>query len=340
MNGSAPYDKGRTTTHEVGHWLDLKHITGDSNCGDDNCTDTPTQGVITEQGTACNPTTSCSSTDMIENYMDYSNDTCMNIFTADQTARMRAILNPVNNIVNRGTLVQAELTYTLCSSTPDYTVTANNSPVSACAGSNAVFNFTFGVSNGYNTNSTLSATAGVPTGANIVFSPTTMSAAGAFTMTVNNLASPGNHTITTTGTTTRTVDVTLNVVAGAPTIPTLTNPTDNLLGTAIPTNLVWAAAANASTYTVETATHAGFTANTTSNSVATTNYSITGLTQGTQYFWRVKAVNGCGESAYSSVFNFTTATISCNTDNNNTSVLYQMRPQMLQKLLLEFLLLL
>jgi len=322
VNGSAPYDKGRTTTHEVGHWLGLKHITGDSNCGDDNCADTPTQGAQTGQGTACNPTTSCSSTDMIENYMDYSNDTCMNIFTADQTARMRAILNPANNIVNRGTLVQAGLTHTLCSSTPDYTVTANNSPVSACAGSNAVFNFTFGVSNGYNTNTTLSATAGVPAGANVVFSPTAMSAAGAFTMTVNNLTAPGNHTITitATGTTTKTVDVTLNVVAGAPAVPTLTNPTDNLLGTAIPTNLVWAAAANASTYTVETATDAGFTANTTSNSVATTNYSITGLTQGTQYFWRVKAVNGCGESAYSSVFNFTTATISCNTDSNNTSV--------------------
>ena len=42
---SSPYDLGRTTTHEVGHWLNLRHIWGDSNCGNDFCNDTPEQRI-------------------------------------------------------------------------------------------------------------------------------------------------------------------------------------------------------------------------------------------------------------------------------------------------------
>ena len=42
----APYNKGRTATHEVGHWLNLDHIWGDSNCGNDQCNDTPGSAVF------------------------------------------------------------------------------------------------------------------------------------------------------------------------------------------------------------------------------------------------------------------------------------------------------
>ncbi len=88
---TAPYDKGRTATHEVGHWLGLRHIWGDGACGvDDFCGDTPEAGAA---NFGCpTGTTSCSSTDMIENYMDYTDDACMNIFTKDQDTRMRTVL--------------------------------------------------------------------------------------------------------------------------------------------------------------------------------------------------------------------------------------------------------
>ncbi|WP_239004452.1 GEVED domain-containing protein [Lacinutrix sp. WUR7] len=87
---SSPYDGGRTTTHEIGHYFNLRHIWGDSNCGNDFVSDTPTHqtsnyGCPTGQ-------TSCSSTDMVENYMDYTNDSCMNLFTQGQKTRMRAVL--------------------------------------------------------------------------------------------------------------------------------------------------------------------------------------------------------------------------------------------------------
>ena len=86
----APFDLGRTTTHEVGHWLGLRHIWGDGDCSvDDYCNDTPTADA---PNYGCSPNSSCGSMDMIENYMDYTDDPCMNVFTQDQKERMLTVL--------------------------------------------------------------------------------------------------------------------------------------------------------------------------------------------------------------------------------------------------------
>ncbi|PQA92260.1 Por secretion system C-terminal sorting domain-containing protein [Chryseobacterium piscicola] len=97
-NGSfilgAPYDKGRTMTHEVGHFMGLRHIWGDATCGDDFCADTPTAHT---SNYTCNPNiASCtvpSVFEMVQNYMDYTNDTCMNIYTINQKDRITAVMN-------------------------------------------------------------------------------------------------------------------------------------------------------------------------------------------------------------------------------------------------------
>lgn len=88
--GGSPYNLGRTATHEVGHWLGLRHIWGDANCGTDYCGDTPTcQGPAS----GCPNKTTCDGVrDMVENYMDYSYDNCMNIFTTNQKTRMQTVL--------------------------------------------------------------------------------------------------------------------------------------------------------------------------------------------------------------------------------------------------------
>ncbi|WP_053073338.1 M43 family zinc metalloprotease [Chryseobacterium sp. FH2] len=89
----APYDKGRTMTHEVGHFLGLRHIWGDASCGTDYCADTPTAHTANYN---CPTVASCDNpavNEMVENYMDYTNDTCMNIFTNDQKARIVAVMN-------------------------------------------------------------------------------------------------------------------------------------------------------------------------------------------------------------------------------------------------------
>ena len=110
----APYNKGRTATHEVGHWLNLDHVWGNGTCGNDNVSDTPRQE---EANYSCpsfpHNTNSCgtsnSNGDMFMNYMDYTNDACMNMFTKGQKTRMIAAINQYrDNLLN----------HNLCSTTP------------------------------------------------------------------------------------------------------------------------------------------------------------------------------------------------------------------------------
>jgi hypothetical protein len=88
------YNKGRTATHEVGHWLGLRHIWGDDACGDDGVFDTPQQEGYNNNcpnfphHSTCSPN---SNGDMFMNYMDYSNDGCMNLFTNGQKSIMRGM---------------------------------------------------------------------------------------------------------------------------------------------------------------------------------------------------------------------------------------------------------
>jgi len=96
----APYNKGRTATHEIGHWLNLDHIWGDDGgtcTGSDAVTDTPNQADA-NYGCPSFPKVSClngPNGDMFMNYMDYTDDGCMNVFTNGQKARMLAVLNGI-----------------------------------------------------------------------------------------------------------------------------------------------------------------------------------------------------------------------------------------------------
>ena len=95
-NGTGAYDKGRTCVHEVGHYLGLRHIWGDTYCGDDFVSDTPPQGNFTS-GCPTGFRSSCNngnSGDMYMNYMDFTNDPCMNLFTNGQKDRMLTLFNP------------------------------------------------------------------------------------------------------------------------------------------------------------------------------------------------------------------------------------------------------
>ncbi len=98
-NLSASYNKGRTCTHEVGHWFNLIHNWGDDEnsaddcAGTDNVNDTPNQAGP-RFGCPTFPQASCgNSGDMSMNFMDYTNDACMYMFTTGQKNRMIAAIN-------------------------------------------------------------------------------------------------------------------------------------------------------------------------------------------------------------------------------------------------------
>jgi hypothetical protein len=105
-NVIAPYNKGRTATHEIGHWLGLKHLWGDSNCGDDGIADTPPQQTSNSYCPSFPHTSSCSINsygDMFMNFMDFTDDGCMNMFTEGQKAEMRGLFalgNARNSFLN------------------------------------------------------------------------------------------------------------------------------------------------------------------------------------------------------------------------------------------------
>ena len=93
-NVASPFNKGRTTTHEVAHWLGLKHIWGDAQCGSDDIDDTPPQKSYNFKCPVFPTISDCSEDekgDMFMNFMDLTDDACMNMFTHGQKTRMRAI---------------------------------------------------------------------------------------------------------------------------------------------------------------------------------------------------------------------------------------------------------
>lgn len=118
----APNDKGRTLTHETGHWFGLRHIWGDGDCADDFVSDTPEQH---NASSGCPSVLSCNNVTpaMVQNYMDYSADACQNIFTNGQKDRMLAAieLSP-----RRKSVVQANLCSPAVADVPTANFIASN----------------------------------------------------------------------------------------------------------------------------------------------------------------------------------------------------------------------
>jgi hypothetical protein len=92
-NVAVPFNKGRTATHEIAHWLGLKHIWGDASCGDDGIADTPPQQNYNNGCPSFPHITACSingNGDMFMNFMDFTDDACMYMFTKGQAIKMRS----------------------------------------------------------------------------------------------------------------------------------------------------------------------------------------------------------------------------------------------------------
>lgn len=147
FNMNAPYDKGRTMTHEVGHFLGLRHIWGDSsscvvNATDSNndyCLDTPAAAApnFSCPQPPVPPIDSCPSSpgnDMVENYMDYTNDICMSIFTQNQKDRFTAVMNASPRRSTLKTSIK-DVAIPLFANDAEVKIERNCTPVATCSGS-------------------------------------------------------------------------------------------------------------------------------------------------------------------------------------------------------------
>jgi len=312
---SAPYDKGRTTTHEIGHYLNLRHIWGDGGCGvDDFVADTPESDA--SNGGCATGHVSCGTVDMVENYMDYSDDSCMGLFTEGQKNRMRAVLEPGGP---RDVLQQPPFPFLLSADT-------NSQDSDVCTSDDAVLNFTYSLVDPTFTDSvSFSVVNGLPAGATATFSPTSATADNtAVTLTISNL---GGATVdaynisiqSTDGTDTAPTSVVLNVYSDTFTALTISAPADGSSDANPNVTLEWSEDANAAAYEVEVASDAAFT-NIVASGVPDTALFEAALNNSTQYFWRVRSVNDCGNGAYATA-SFTTGSIVCTSYNSEDTPL-------------------
>jgi len=304
------YNAGRTLSHELGHWFGLRHTWGDGDCtADDFCADTPNcSGQYFGAGPA---PTECGNVRMIENYMDYSNDSAMNTFTADQKIRMVTVMA---NSPRRMELLAS----TACNIDYSMFFAATELEVCETAG-DPVYTFDYDAAPGFSDVVTFSYVV-APAGPTVAFSqPNANTDTNGITATVSG-ATPGNYTITVTGTygtETKDTVLTLDMLASAVTTPVLTLPVDTATNVADHT-LVWDAIANASSYDVNIYDNPALGAgNLVENTTVNTNtYEATTLAAQTMYYWTVTANNAvCATtSAVSGVFSFETANIVCNTE--------------------------
>jgi len=158
----APYNLGRTLTHELGHFFGLYHTWGDvSTCGGtDYCNDTPPCSSDYYSGIpSCLAPTQCGGRRMIEDYMDYSDDGCLNTFTQDQVDRMQSVMllaprrpkNPpatlctpsVANAISFTTATTNTIETGTTGTCPKYTDYTVSVAPSINATGNATVNFTF-----------------------------------------------------------------------------------------------------------------------------------------------------------------------------------------------------
>jgi hypothetical protein len=124
------FNLGRTMTHEVGHYLALFHTFQGGCSGGDQCADTP---PVDSPNFGC-PTThqSCGNLDMVRNYMDYTDDACMNVFTNDQKARVIAAMT---NSANRPNTVTSDKCTPLADVSNDGSIEVNQlTPGAPCSG--------------------------------------------------------------------------------------------------------------------------------------------------------------------------------------------------------------
>jgi len=188
-----------------------------------------------------------------------------------------------------------------------------------CIPNNVVYSFTYKTFLNFNELTTFTAT-GNPAGSTVTFNPATATAnSTSVQVTISGIAVSGIYDVSIKGTSasvTKTTVVNLGVYSATVLAPTLVSPANNEIDVLKPFYLNWNDDLNATSYDVQIAEDAGFGNILESANVNVSSYTPQNLQPRTAYFWRVKSKNGCGESAFSGIFKFTTENDICDTNNS------------------------
>ncbi len=205
-----------------------------------------------------------------------------------------------------------------------------------CAPGDVTYNMTYNTFLEFNEETTFFAT-DLPEGATVTFNPATATANNtAVTMKITGMDADnlGLHTITVTGTSasvTKSTVVELNVYSSEITAPVLNFPENESVGILEPYILIWNDNENIKDYTIEIALDSLFTTIVETETVNSAYFKPESLEFNTTYYWRVKGINNCNESPFSTYYRFTTANVVCDSktstnkpidipDNNTTGI--------------------
>lgn len=193
----------------------------------------------------------------------------------------------------------------------------------SCQGGQAIYEFGYDTINGFNSPTTFTVS-GQPAGTTVLFSQNPITNAGIVTLTIGNTqnATPGNYTITVTGTSgseVKTMTLYYQLYSTEFPLMVLTAPANAAVTQPTTLLLEWQANANATFYEVQVATDAAFITGLITGSSDTNSYEVSGLQTGTTYYWRVLPENPSCEGQFSEAFSFQTGLIACD-DLNSSNV--------------------
>jgi len=306
-------NEGRTATHEVGHWLNLRHIWGDAQCGSDFVTDTPTHFGANQSNCPTFPKFSnCTGNgvngDMFTNYMDYTNGNCQNMFSVGQAARMNAALSSStsqrNNLWTAANLAATGTTgatAAVCAPIADFTNNVNF----VCAGT--TINFLDGSWNGPVDTYSWSFPGGTPSASGDQNPSIQYNTPGTYDVSLTVTNTTGSNSITRTGTVTVLTATGLNSIPYSESFEAISFPgsdwvVDNGGGN---TWTMSTQAAKTGSKSVFINNYSGNTANTT-DAFITPTYDLTYVTNANLTFWLAHAARSTTGTDALKVFASTT----------------------------------
>ncbi len=186
-----------------------------------------------------------------------------------------------------------------------------------CQGASTSFDLKYSTLLGFS-NATNLSVIGNPAGSTATFSQNTITANGTVVLTIadTQLAVPGFYTLQVTGTSgaiTKTVNMYLEILNASFATIQLTTPSNNAFGLSTTSVLNWNSDPSATNYDVQVATEDTFTNTIRNVNVTTNSYTVTGLSDLTNYFWRVLPKNAGCFGTFSDAYRFTTEQTFCST---------------------------